>query len=437
MNPDERIGPSTNEVIIIEKIAKQYRLGQIGTGTLSHDINRWWHQIRGKADPYAKIGEENDRTKKGISAYVWALSDISFQVKQGEVVGIIGKNGAGKSTLLKILSRVTSPSSGIIKAKGRIASLLEVGTGFHPEMTGKENIYMNGTIMGMTRREIDSKLEEIVSFAGVERYLDTPVKRYSSGMKVRLGFAVAAHLDPEILVIDEVLAVGDAEFQKKAIGKIQDISTEMGRTILFVSHNMASVRNLCDRVILLENGKVAYDGEVEGGIDLYLHSSNIQETFEKTWSMTNTGENEVFVKKIFIHDYNGIFIENTSEIKIGFHLSILRQCYKLFLGIKIEDSQGNILIMSSSDECEMNVIEELGIGQNHEIIVKVPGKIIKPGKYYIGFVLRESVSNTIYHKEERVISFNADDTITYKGVNKRYRSKAMISPEVKFEIHHG
>ena len=230
----------SRKVIEFDNVGKQYVLGTIGTGTLSQDLNRWWARIRGKEDPFLKIGEVNDRTKKGESNFVWVLNDINFSFDEGDVVGIIGKNGAGKSTLLKILSRVTSPTVGTIKVKGRIASLLEVGTGFHPEMTGRENIYMNGTIMGMTKTEIDRKLDEIVDFAGVEKYLDTPVKRYSSGMMVRLGFAIAAHLEPEILVVDEVLAVGDAEFQKKAIGKMQDVSKGEGRTVLFVSHNMAA-----------------------------------------------------------------------------------------------------------------------------------------------------------------------------------------------------
>ena len=228
--------------------------------------------ILGKEDPFMKVGSENDRSKAADSEYVWALKDIDFKVEQGDVVGIIGKNGAGKSTLLKLLSKVTGPTTGTIKAKGRIASLLEVGTGFHSELTGRENIYMNGTILGMTKSEIDGKLDEIVDFSGCARYIDTPVKRYSSGMMVRLGFAVAAHLDPEILVVDEVLAVGDAEFQKKAIGKMQDVSKSEGRTVLFVSHNMASIRALCKTGILLEYGKVKYSGEINDVVDYYLES---------------------------------------------------------------------------------------------------------------------------------------------------------------------
>ena len=245
-------------------IGKQYRLGLVSTGTLSHDLNRWWQtSVLHREDPYLKIGSVNDRTKAADSDYVWALRDIDFRVEQGDVVGIIGKNGAGKSTLLKLLSKVTAPTVGTIRARGRIASLLEVGTGFHGEMTGRENIYLNGAIMGMTRQEITRKLDEIVDFSGCERYLDTPVKRYSSGMTVRLGFAVAAHLDPEILVVDEVLAVGDAEFQKKAIGKMQDISHSHGRTVLFVSHNMGAVRNLCRKGVLLDKGCLNFYGDVE------------------------------------------------------------------------------------------------------------------------------------------------------------------------------
>ena len=252
-------------------VGKQYRLGLVSTGTISHDLNRWWQTaILRKEDPYLKIGSVNDRTQKADSDYVWALRDIDFKVEQGDVVGIIGKNGAGKSTLLKLLSKVTAPTVGTIRARGRIASLLEVGTGFHGEMTGRENIYLNGAILGMTKQEITAKLDEIVDFSGCERYLDTPVKRYSSGMMVRLGFAVAAHLDPEILVVDEVLAVGDAEFQKKAIGKMQSVSQGEGRTVLFVSHNMDSIRNLCKSGVLLENGQVKLRGDIDDVVSAYV-----------------------------------------------------------------------------------------------------------------------------------------------------------------------
>lgn len=264
-------------ILEFDNVSKLYMLGQVGTGALYRDLNRWWRtSIMRQEDPYMKIGEVNDRTAKGSSGSVWALKDISFKVEEGDVVGIIGKNGAGKSTLLKLLSRITAPSKGRIITRGRIASLLEVGTGFHPDLTGRENIYMNGSIMGMTRKEITSKLDEIVDFAGVARYLDTPTKRYSSGMIVRLGFAVAAFLEPEILVVDEVLAVGDAEFQKKALGKMQNISQTQGRTVLFVSHNMAAVKNLCKNGVVLNNGEIKFQGKIIDCVN-YYQKTNIEE----------------------------------------------------------------------------------------------------------------------------------------------------------------
>ena len=296
--------------IKIENVSKQYRLGVINTGTLSHDLNRWWTvNIRHKEDPYLKVGETNDRSTKGNSEYVWALKDINMEIEQGDVVGIIGKNGAGKSTLLKLLSRVTKPTTGTISYCGRIASLLEVGTGFHPEMTGRENIYMNGAIMGMSRDEVSRKLDEIVDFAGVERYLDTPVKRYSSGMTVRLGFAIAAHLEPEILVVDEVLAVGDAEFQKKAIGKMQDVSRGEGRTVLFVSHNMASVRSLCRNGVLLENGSVKFAGDVDSTINEYINSCEKIEQKELCSRFVNKTLPLAYITDVHFEDNNGKYID--------------------------------------------------------------------------------------------------------------------------------
>lgn len=267
------------KAIEFENVGKQYKLGLVSTGTFSQDLNRWWTMnVLRKEDPNLIIGETNDRTQKGKSDYVWALKNINFSIEEGDVVGIVGKNGAGKSTLLKLLSRVTAPTVGKITAWGRIASLLEVGTGFHPEMTGRENIYLNGAIMGMTKREISQKLDEIIDFSGCERYIDTPVKRYSSGMTVRLGFAIAAHLEPEILVVDEVLAVGDAEFQKKAIGKMQDVSKGEGRTVLFVSHNMAAVKSLCKSGILIDKGSIAFSGTANETVKQYLNAKALDYT---------------------------------------------------------------------------------------------------------------------------------------------------------------
>lgn len=269
----------SDTVIKVENISKFYQLGLINHGTLAKDLQAWWAKIRGKDDPNSRISLVNPQNSDKNTDFIYALKDVSFDVKQGEVLGIIGANGAGKSTLLKILSRVTSPTSGCIKIKGRIGSLLEVGTGFHPELTGRENIYLNGAILGMRKHEIDRKLDEIIDFSGVEKFIDTPVKRYSSGMYVRLAFAVAAHLDPEILVVDEVLAVGDADFQKKCLGKMDDVSKKEGRTVLFVSHNMMAVRQLCTRGILLRNGELVFDGEVESGIKFHLNQTVIKEQY--------------------------------------------------------------------------------------------------------------------------------------------------------------
>lgn len=310
--------------IEFENVSKQYRLGLVSTGTLRHDINRWWQtSILGKEDPYLKIGETNDRSTKGNSEYVWALKDINFKVEQGDVVGIIGKNGAGKSTLLKLLSRVTGPTTGEIRAHGRIGSLLEVGTGFHGEMTGRENIFMNGAILGMTRQEIQAKLDEIIDFSGCERYIDTPVKRYSSGMTVRLGFAVAAFLDPEILVVDEVLAVGDAEFQKKAIGKMKDVSKGEGRTVLFVSHNMTSVRNLCNHGVLLEKGQISMIGDIDEVVDEYLHEEPIDLGYDLTNFEGFEGNGDLRVGKVEIcseGEPNGMVYNNKP---VNFRIEVL------------------------------------------------------------------------------------------------------------------
>ena len=292
--------------IEIENISKQYALGKIGSGTLYRDLNIWWARMRGKPNPYLKIGQVNDRTQKADGDYVWALRDINLKIEEGEVVGIIGKNGAGKSTLLKILSRVTTPTTGRITSYGRIASLLEVGTGFHGEMTGRENIYMNGAIMGMTRSEITRKLDEIVDFAGVEKYIDTPVKRYSSGMTVRLGFAVAAFLEPEILIVDEVLAVGDAEFQKKAIGKMNDVAHQGGRTVLFVSHNMTSVKNLCNKGILLNNGQIQFHGKIVPVIEHYIGNQNIRSAKSLIDIKDRKGNGSLRFSDIRITDLEGV-----------------------------------------------------------------------------------------------------------------------------------
>lgn len=373
-----------NDIAIrFDHVGKLYKLGLVGTGTLSHDLNRWWKTtILRQEDPYLKIGETNDRSKKGASEYVWALKDITFDVHQGDVVGIIGKNGAGKSTLLKLLSRVTSPTTGAIRARGRIASLLEVGTGFHPELTGRENIYMNGSIMGMTRHEISHKLDEIVDFAGVKRYVDTPVKRYSSGMTVRLGFAVAAFLEPEILVVDEVLAVGDAEFQKKAIGKMQDVSKGEGRTVLFVSHNMGSMQRLCSRGVLLENGKVKYMGSISDTIRTYQSDEIIQNSFEGT----DGNKQILYLKKASVSSSDGNIFYNSSTIKIEFEICVKKHIPSLVIGFNLYSIfQYPLARADYNDENKKTSLEP---GSYH-FTFEIPPYTLSNGEYKIVFDVAE------------------------------------------------
>jgi len=368
--------------IEFRNIGKQYRLGVVSTRTLTHDLNRWWQtSVLRKEDPYLKIGETNDRASRGKSEYVWALRDINFKVEQGDVVGIIGKNGAGKSTLLKLLSRVTGPTVGEIRAKGRIGALLEVGTGFHPEMTGRENIYLNGAILGMTKAEIARKLDEIVDFSGCERYIDTPVKRYSSGMMVRLGFAVAAHLDPEILVVDEVLAVGDAEFQKKAIGKMQDVSKGEGRTVLFVSHNMNSIQQLCKTGILLDKGRVAYSGSVGETIRQYLkdndqHISHIAEP--------NDEKLQLLEAQLLSSDSSIIY--NSSELDLRIVIAVRGEVKQLVWGFNLYSSYGYPL--ARVDYNDFNHCQTLAPGL-YEATFHIPANTLATGEYSIVFDVAE------------------------------------------------
>ncbi len=336
-------------ILKAENISKQYRLGTVGTGSLVHDLNRWWHQIRGKEDPYLKIGDTNDRSTKAESDYVWALQDINFEIERGEVIGIIGKNGAGKSTLLKILSRVTAPTTGSIKFGGRVASLLEVGTGFNGEMTGRENIYLNGAILGMTKKEITAKLDEIIEFSGCQRYIDTPVKRYSSGMYVRLAFAVAAFLEPEILIVDEVLAVGDAEFQKKAIGKMQDISKTGGRTVLFVSHNIAAVKSLCSRGIVLEHGGVVFDGPIENAVNKYISIDQLDDVYPKNFDKDSTiyGNSSVRLNRVeVISNSKENFYTIKEELLIKINFCVFKDIENFNLAINFKSLIDDVVIFS-------------------------------------------------------------------------------------------
>ena len=388
--------------IEFNNIGKQYRLGLVSTKTLSHDLNRWWQtSVLHKEDPYLKIGSVNDRSTRDDSEYVWALKDINFKVEQGDVVGIIGKNGAGKSTLLKLLSRVTGPTTGVIKAMGRIGSLLEVGTGFHSEMTGRENIYMNGAILGMTKSEITRKLDEIVDFSGCERYIDTPVKRYSSGMLVRLGFAVAAHLDPEILVVDEVLAVGDAEFQKKAIGKMQDVSRGEGRTVLFVSHNMASVQRLCNHGVLLSYGMVNFIGDISETIHKYLSTQVIQSEYNNKAPKSTDKLNLLWAK---VSPSEGDAFYNDIAIDVRFRVRINDNIGSLVVGFNIYSSFQHPLARADYNDVDGRASLEKG---EYEFHFRIPAHTLSEGDYTVVLdVAERNVKN--YAGEDAILSFRVD-----------------------------
>ena len=388
-------------VIKVENLSKQYRLGDIGTGSISHDLNRWWYSVRGKEDPYMKIAEENDRTISGTSDYVWALQDINFEVERGRVLGIIGRNGAGKSTLLKILSRTTTPTKGEIKLKGRVASLLEVGTGFHPELSGRDNVFLNGAILGMSKREIKGKFDEIVDFAGVERYIDTPVKRYSSGMYVRLAFAVAAYLEPEILIVDEVLAVGDAEFQKKCLGKMKDVSINQGRTVLFVSHNMAAIKTLCNSAILIENGKVKFNGNTASAISFHL-KGNAQSQNERKFG-SEFDNNFFTLHEIFInaHDQSPDFALTEDQIiELHTKLTIKSSPEKFHFTYVLGDEEGEALFTFS----HINNGQKFKEGFNH-LVCTFPKGFLNVGTYYLSAYLIEDAKKTVF-VEKDVMSFD-------------------------------
>lgn len=385
-----------------ENISKQYRLGQVGTGTISHDLNRFWHKVRGKEDPYLQIGDINDRSTKGDSEYVWSLRDINFEIEQGDAVGIIGRNGAGKSTLLKLLSKVTKPTTGKMYTNGRIASLLEVGTGFHPEMTGRENVFLNGAILGMNRKEIKRKFDEIVDFSGVERYIDTPVKRYSSGMYVRLAFAVAAHLESEILIVDEVLAVGDADFQKKCLGKLGDVTKGEGRTILFVSHNMAAIQTLCNQGILLENGRSKISGEISKVISEYHSTNNIN----SEEIIPNT-QNDAYLTDLQVFSNGKPGIICGAEVTFEFHITSKQKLENIVVGIGMNDNLGIRLFTPFS--LHFNKSYTLQEGQN---IIKctVPKFPLKIGVYPIEIYIGTSEKVIDYYDKGLTIEIEAFDS---------------------------
>ena len=392
-------------IIHVENLSKAYQIGQIGTGTISRDIERFWiTKVLGKEDPFLKIGETNDRSTKGDSDIVWSLRDINFEVNQGDAVGIIGKNGAGKSTLLKLLSRVTSPTTGEIKVKGRIASLLEVGTGFHPELSGRENIYLNGAILGMRKKEITRKLDEIISFSGVERYIDTPVKRYSSGMYVRLAFAVAAHLESEILIVDEVLAVGDAEFQKKCLGKMGEISKGEGRTVLFVSHNMAAVKSLCNKGIILENGLIKKTGDVESVVSYYLTGDT--ETQNKRTFSTQHDKPEFAIHQIEVSPVgktSNEILDEYQEIELNCDFTLKDSNRNLHVTFVLSNEVGEALFTFS----HVNAGQKLMPGLN-KIKCKFPKGFLNIGSYYLALYVIEDSKKTIF-VEKDILAFNVQE----------------------------
>jgi lipopolysaccharide transport system ATP-binding protein len=415
-------------VIKIENLSKHYKLGLVGTGSLSHDLKRRWHLMLGKEDPFLKLGEENIRESKGTSDYVWALKDINFEVQKGEVLGIIGKNGAGKSTLLKILSRVTTPTTGEFKVKGRIASLLEVGTGFHPELTGRENTFLNGAILGMSKAEIRKKFDEIVAFSGVERYIDTPVKRYSSGMYVRLAFAVAAHLDPEILIIDEVLSVGDAEFQKKCLGKMKDVAGE-GRTVIFVSHNMEAVKKLCTRVLYLKHGHSIEIGDTKTIINRYLGDLadetkvdyQINST-ERIWeNEQRPGNSNVKINRLSLKDMNDCRIgavELSKSFKAEIEYEIINDNSKVFFSFTL--MQDVMELLSSLNNKEPHFYGKPMKKGTYVSEVIMPGNLLNKGTFQIwltGFSAdnTEPTNWTDAFNIENIISFDAIEDGVLKG----------------------
>lgn len=428
--------------IKIENISKQYRLGLVSTRTLSHDLNRWWQtNILGKEDPYLKIDEgtrdrHSNRESVVFNEYIWALKGINLEIGQGEVLGIIGKNGAGKSTLLKILSKVTAPTTGTIKAKGRIASLLEVGTGFHQEMTGRENIFMNGAVLGMKKSEIKSKFDEIIEFSGIERYIDTPVKRYSSGMLVRLGFAVAAHLEPEILIVDEVLAIGDAEFQKKAIGKMQNISKEEGRTVLFVSHNMASIKELCTKGILLEEGSITDFDDTNKIVTKYLTKlKNLIVSNEWLGEKRPGNEYTKLIKAILINSKTEPINYAYINQKIGLcvEYEVLKDVPFFTHGINVYDGLGNHLFTSHDNiKYEGNKIKKKGI---YKIAAWIPENLLQNGLIELSFAcIRYNPFEVLFHVE-KLIQFTMLDTSDSISRNNIYNGylPGIMRPDINWE----
>lgn len=416
-------------VIKIENLKKKYRLGAIGGGTLTADLQSWWARVRGKEDPNTKIGTE----VYGKNETFMALNGINLEVKKGETLGIIGGNGAGKSTTLKILSRVTAPTEGSIKIKGRISSLLEVGTGFHPELTGRENIYLNGAILGMTKEEVDSKIEDIIEFSECRKFIDTPVKRYSSGMFVKLAFSVAAHLDSEILIMDEVLAVGDMKFQQKCLGKMGDVAEKEGRTILYVSHNMNTIRQLCNRCIVLDKGRVIFDGDTEEAIALYMNSTKSPEIFNSCKEVSRGSFNidkKIFVNSVEFQDKEEAYFNRNEKIKIQINYDSQCDFDNLCIRIPIFFGDKSIVGMTTSLP---DIKADKG---NNKLDLELDLDNLAPGKY-IGRIVMYSVNEFGTTQDHDVIDNAFSFEITsgadeVNNINWQHKYWGHISfPEIK------
>lgn len=427
-------------VIKVENLSKQYRYGVIGHGTLYKDLQSWWARFRGREDPNIRITSDVGPGLDG--EWFWALRDISFDVQQGEVLGIIGRNGAGKTTLLKILSQVTTPTKGVAKIKGRVASLLEIGTGFHPELTGRENIYLNGAILGMTKAEIERKFDEIVDFSGLEKFIDTPVKRYSSGMHVRLAFAVAAHLEPEILLVDEVLAVGDVEFQKKCLGKMEDVARG-GRTILFVSHNMGAIRNLCERVLLIKDSRIDLDADTDSVIAQYLDQNIVKGTSASAAEIEGRMEGQIRYKNPYLRFRRIALLDESGNPRQSFHsdedviVSISFVCLQPIVDMRVIIhivDENTVPIMVSQNIDDPNVS-----GSFHRL---------EPGEYNVACVLPKNTfggrrffltAHLVNPKTEHiVVNKILEFEVIFKGYNNRYSGSEPVffRPQLSWTMQH-
>jgi len=420
-------------VLRVEDVSKRYRLGVVNRRMLYQELQSRWARWRGQPDPHAPVGHHAHR-KEGDGVF-WALRNVSFDVERGDVVGIIGRNGAGKSTMLKILSQITSPTEGRVLINGRVASLLEVGTGFHSELTGRENVFLNGAILGMSRAEIAAKFDEIVAFAAVEEFLDTPVKRYSSGMTVRLAFAVAAHLDPEILIVDEVLAVGDEAFQQKCLGKMDEVTQREGRTLLFVSHNMTAVNNLCKRTIVMDDGRVAFDGPTAEGVAYYLNHI-VEKSGEEGVNPVQFPEEkakEFQVRQVEMRSATGelgVKFDHADEIEVAIELEVRSTDAAYFTGLIVTDMSGNWVFFSSDEDFAEAAVAKASPGR-YRYRVRFPGGLFKPGRYSLEvFTGRRKLGRI--DTRSGVFSFHVADLTSRRSQLGLYRKRAIVAPEIRW-----